>query len=237
MGCGSITARSPALLNGRHHQRRGLRPASGDAFRPGSKDDRPRRYLLAGLFRCGQCGARLVSRPRKGGPARYLCASGPGFAGCGKTYIVAPDLEAWITDAVLIRLDSLHSPKCWRRAIRASEAGELADGWPRTPRNWTSSPKRTEAKRSPCRNGSPQGKPIEARIEHERKRLSRMSGHQQALDGFVGHADRLRKDGRAAARSATSDRRRGHGPCRHRGCRARSELVRSRVRVSPWWRR
>jgi DNA invertase Pin-like site-specific DNA recombinase len=65
-----------------------------------------RRYLLTRTLRCGQCQERLVSRPRDDGRRRYVCASGPGASGCGKTTIVADQLEQFIVEAVLHRLDS-----------------------------------------------------------------------------------------------------------------------------------
>src|SRR3954454_19538767 len=65
-----------------------------------------RRYLLGGLLVCSHCGERLVARPRSGGQRRYACARGPGFSGCGKTYINADEVEQFIAAAVLHRLDS-----------------------------------------------------------------------------------------------------------------------------------
>jgi DNA invertase Pin-like site-specific DNA recombinase len=65
-----------------------------------------RRYLLTRLLRCGHCGVKLYARPRDDGSRRYVCASGPGFGGCGKTTVMADPLEAFIVDAVLHRLDS-----------------------------------------------------------------------------------------------------------------------------------
>lgn len=65
-----------------------------------------RRYLLTGLVRCERCGERLVARPRDDGKRRYVCAKGPGLAGCGGTFIVADELEAFVVAGVLLRLDS-----------------------------------------------------------------------------------------------------------------------------------
>jgi DNA invertase Pin-like site-specific DNA recombinase len=152
----------------------------------------PRRYLLAGLLRCGHCGARLMSRPRKGSSARYLCASGPGFAGCGKTYIVAPDLEAWITEAVLIRLDSPDLAKKLAKGDRSNEAGALADELAQDTAQLDEVASAYGSKAITLSEWLAARKPIEARIEHERKRLSRMSA-TSALDGFVGCAGRLKK--------------------------------------------
>lgn len=65
-----------------------------------------RRYLLTRLLRCSLCGETLVSRPRSGGARRYICAKGPNFSGCGHLYVAADELEAFIVEAVLYRLDS-----------------------------------------------------------------------------------------------------------------------------------
>ena len=65
-----------------------------------------RRYLLTRLLRCGHCDVKLYARPRDDGSRRYVCASGPGFGGCGKTTVMADPLEAFIVEAVLHRLDS-----------------------------------------------------------------------------------------------------------------------------------
>ncbi len=64
-----------------------------------------RRYLLSGLLVCGKCGNRLHSAP-KNGVRRYGCTQNPGERGCGGVFIYAEMLEAWITEAVLYRLDS-----------------------------------------------------------------------------------------------------------------------------------
>ena len=64
-----------------------------------------RRYLLTGLLRCGKCGNRLNSAP-KNGVRRYGCVMGPDAHGCGGIFIYAELLEAFITQAVLYRLDS-----------------------------------------------------------------------------------------------------------------------------------
>jgi site-specific DNA recombinase len=65
-----------------------------------------RRYLLTQLLRCSHCKAMLVSRPRDDGKRRYVCASGPGFEGCGKTTVIADPVEHFIAQAVLHRLES-----------------------------------------------------------------------------------------------------------------------------------
>src|SRR5215207_3783081 len=78
-----------------------------------------RRYLLGGLLVCSHCGERLVARPRAGGLRRYACAKGVGFSGCGKTYITAEEVERFVTEAVLHRLDSPQLQKAVERRQRS----------------------------------------------------------------------------------------------------------------------
>jgi DNA invertase Pin-like site-specific DNA recombinase len=66
------------------------------------------RYLLTGFVVCHACGARLVARPTERKVRRYVCATGPGFRGCGKTYVAAQDLEDAVTGAVLVAIASPH---------------------------------------------------------------------------------------------------------------------------------
>lgn len=74
---------------------------------PGRQATRPaRRYLLKGLVRCGRCDASLVARPLVDGTRRYVCARGPQYTGCGKTYVLAEPLEQLVSAAVLHRLDT-----------------------------------------------------------------------------------------------------------------------------------
>ena len=62
-----------------------LRGLRGRAAGPAPSGRTPRRYLLTGgLLRCGLCDTPMFSRPRTDGTRRYVCASGPGFGGCGR---------------------------------------------------------------------------------------------------------------------------------------------------------
>ncbi len=153
----------------------------------------PRSYPLTGLVRCGLCGAKMVARPRDDGSRRYVCAKGPGNVGCGKTYQLAEPLEQLIAEAVLYRLDS----KAFVQAIIAhttEEAGaaqieqelendrhqldELAQMYGRkemTAREWTMAKA-----------------PIQERITAHERRLASSNG-TSALNGYVGHADSLRR--------------------------------------------
>ena len=61
-----------------------------------------RRYLLTGgLLRCGLCDAVMVARPRADGTRRYVCAKGPGLAGCGRVAVMSEPVEELITEAIL----------------------------------------------------------------------------------------------------------------------------------------
>jgi DNA invertase Pin-like site-specific DNA recombinase len=153
-----------------------------------------RRYLLGGLLVCGHCGEKLVARPRTGGKRRYACAKGVGFSGCGKTYINADEVEQFVTEAALHRIDSRDLQRAMeRRQQRAPEAqqwleevdaaqkqlDELADAYGQreiTMSEWKAA-----------------RKPIEQRATAARKQLAKVT-HGGLLDSYVGHSDRLRAD-------------------------------------------
>ena len=102
---------------------------------PARQATRPARsYLLKGIVRCGHCDAVLVSRPRDDGARRYVCATGPQYHGCGRTYVLAEPLEQLVTGAVLHRLDTpeladaLRGETQRRRTRRPPERTHRADG-------------------------------------------------------------------------------------------------------------
>lgn len=142
---------------------------------PSRKQERPARAsLLNGLARCGLCGAKLVVAPVNGRPS-YRCQKGPGKPGCGGIGIVAGPLEDLITEAVFIRADSdrfatqLASVTTAGRDVAdgaasdlaAAEAklAELAEVW--------AAGEITRAEWAAAR------RPLEARMEAARRRLSR----------------------------------------------------------------
>jgi hypothetical protein len=153
-----------------------------------------RRYLLGGLLVCGQCGEKLVARPRTGGKRRYACAKGVGFSGCGGTYINADEVERFVTEAALHRVDSRDLQRAMeRRQQRAPEAqqwleeveaaqtqlDELADAYGQreiTMSEWKAA-----------------RRPIEKRATAAKKQLAKVT-HGGLLDSYVGHSDRLRAD-------------------------------------------
>jgi site-specific DNA recombinase len=153
-----------------------------------------RRYLLGGILVCGHCGERLVARPRSGGQRRYACARGPGFSGCGKTYINADQVEAFVTDAVLHRLDSA--------ALKRSQEKRQRD----TPdaQRWWAEAEQAQAQLVELATAYGQReitmdelraarKPIEQRLTAARKQLAKVS-RTNVLDGYLGQSDKLRTD-------------------------------------------
>jgi len=65
-----------------------------------------RSYLLTGgLASCGLCGKPLVARPRADKKRSMVCASGPGFNGCGKIRILAEMLEDLVVEAIFQAVD------------------------------------------------------------------------------------------------------------------------------------
>jgi DNA invertase Pin-like site-specific DNA recombinase len=63
----------------------------------------PRKYLLTGLLSCGRCGARIVSRPKRGKRC-YQCVRDLG--GCGGLAVMSEPLEGMVTEALFYRLDT-----------------------------------------------------------------------------------------------------------------------------------
>jgi len=64
-----------------------------------------RSYLLRGVARCGICSKGLVARPRGDRRRCYVCASGPGFNGCGGIRILADELEEDVAARLLVAVD------------------------------------------------------------------------------------------------------------------------------------
>lgn len=200
------------------------------------KTREPRRYLLAGLLRCGKCGATMVGRPRQDGSRRYVCAKGPGFSGCNGCMIIADPLELWIAEAVLYRLDSPQLAKALAKGDRSNAADSLGLELETDLDQLDELAGAYGAKSITLSEWLAARRPIEERIEAARKRLSRMTA-TTALDGFVGHADDLRtiwNDLPLARRNAVISAVMDHaviGP----GVRGRNWF--DADRVAPVWRR
>lgn len=151
----------------------------------------PRRYVLSGKLKCGNCGNTLFSSPR-GDRRRYVCLSGPDHGGCGRLTVVAPPAEEWISAAVLHRLDTpeMGDLLAGRRSaderhgvllaeVDADKAlmEELARMWS----NREISAAEWKAAREP----------IEARIRSTNRQLEQLHG-SHVLDGLVGAGAELR---------------------------------------------
>ncbi len=153
----------------------------------------PRRYLLAGLLRCSHCGETLVSRPRAGGVRQYVCAKGPGLAGCGKISVLAEPVEALIFNAVVDLLDTPRLAEGIARGVVDDDAAtalhtELDADQAQLVELATAYGNRdlTLAEMLAAK------KPIEERITKARKKLSRLT-RTTVLDGYVGHGAELQQ--------------------------------------------
>jgi len=189
---GEITADAewPAIITAAQSDR--LRARLSRAAGPGPTGRSPRRYLLAGgLLRCGRCGTPMISRPRSGGQRRYVCASGPGYGGCGKMAINAEDVESFVAQAVLYRLDTPELAAALTEARKANQehdqlASEVAEDEAMLEQlaldygNRAISAKEWTAARQP----------IQARIDQAKRRLSRIS-RTQRIDDYVGNSQAL----------------------------------------------
>jgi len=151
----------------------------------------PRRYVLSGMLRCGNCGGKLFSSVR-GETRRYVCMAGPDHGGCGRLTIVAAPVEEWITEAVLIRLDSpaMADALAGRATVDDRQAAltvelqsdqaqmtELAELW--------------AAKSISSAEWKAAREPIEARIYTTERQLGQITG-SNTLTGLVGNGVALR---------------------------------------------
>jgi hypothetical protein len=153
-----------------------------------------RRYLLGGLLVCGHCGERLVARPRTGGQRRYACAKGVGFSGCGKTYINAAEVEEFVTEAVMHRLDSRDLQRSIER--REQRAPEAARWWQEAEAAQQQLEELAESygqREISMIEWKAARKPIEQRLTAARKQLAKVT-HGGLLNSYVGHGKRLRAD-------------------------------------------
>ena len=152
----------------------------------------PRRYLLAGLLRCGLCHTPMVSRPRVDGVRRYVCASGPGFGGCGKTAVLSEPVESFVAQAVLYRLDTPQLAKALKD-VRKANAAHDAVATQITDDQEMLDTLATDyaAKTISHREWLSARKPIQTRIDSARRRLSRVSP-THSIEEYVGRSGLLR---------------------------------------------
>lgn len=173
----------PAIL--RPRQTADLRSLLTD---PGRRTNRAaRRYLLKGLLRCGHCGARMQGRPRADGARRYGCIRGPGQAGCGRTWILADTLEAFVAEAVLYRLDS----PALAELLSGSHDDVTPDSLEADQRQLEELATAYAERAITLREWLTARAPIDRRIEAERKRRSR-ERRTSALDDFIDAPGTLR---------------------------------------------
>jgi DNA invertase Pin-like site-specific DNA recombinase len=191
---GEIVAKAewPAIITARQTQQ--LRAKLGDPDRRTNRT--ARRYLLTRLLRCSHCGTQLYARPRADGSRRYVCASGPGFGGCGKVTVVADPVEAFVVEAVLHRLES---PKLSEALAKPSTDAKADD--------WQAEVERTQAQLDELAGMWAAGEitrgewlkarpPIEKRQTTAKKRLAALN-RTTALLPFLADAARVREQWQA----------------------------------------
>jgi DNA invertase Pin-like site-specific DNA recombinase len=186
---GELVAKAvwPAIITAEQTTR--IRALLDDPSRRASRP--PQRYLLKGLLRCSQCETVLVARPREDHSRRYVCARGPGYAGCGRSYALAEPIEEFVTEAVLWRLDS---PEL-ANALRGQRANDQADAWQQqvdvaTVRLEELADAYGNAAIS-MREWMAARDPLQRQLDAANRRIARDNG-ATALEGFVGRSAVLR---------------------------------------------
>ena len=146
----------------------------------------PRRYVLSGMLRCGTCGGKLFSSVR-GETRRYVCMAGPNQRGCGRLTIVAAPVEEWITEAVLLRLDSpeMADALAGRTAADDRSAGLNAE-LQSDQAQMIELSEFYAAKGISILEWKAAREPIEARIYNTNRQLAQISG-SSTLTGLVGN--------------------------------------------------
>lgn len=132
--------------------------------------------------------------PEEDGKRRYACAKGPGFSGCGKTYINADEVEWFVTEAALHRLDSKELKHSQQQRQREAPDAQ----------RWLSEMEAAQAQLDELAAAYGQRqfslqewlaarKPIEQRLTAARKQLAKVS-RTNVLDGYLGNSDKLRAE-------------------------------------------
>jgi hypothetical protein len=152
----------------------------------------PRRYVLSGLLRCGNCGGRMFAAAR-GDTRTYVCQSGPDHGGCGKRKITAPPLEELVCDAVLYRLDTPELAAALEgRAADDTQAAELSAALAADREQLEELAAMWADKTISSREWAQARSRIEGRIDQAQRRLARLT-RTDALGGLVGNGDELRR--------------------------------------------
>ena len=177
-----------------------ISPADSDRLRArrraraaGPAGRSPRRYLLTGgLLRCGRCGTPMVSRPRADGVRRYVCASGPGFGGCGRMAINAEPVETFVTQAVLYRLDTPELAAALTEARKANaEHDQLAVSVAEDTAMLEQLARDYADRAISHQEWAAARQPIQTRIDQAKRRLSRIS-RTHRIDDYAGNSQALR---------------------------------------------
>ena len=160
---------------------------------PGRRTNKSaRRYLLVRLLRCSHCEATLVSRPRGDGQRRYVCATGPNFAGCGRTIIAAEPLEQFVVEAVLYRLDSPELAASLSGRSRDPDAERFQLEVEQTQAQLTELAETYANRVVTLQEWLAARGPIEARLASAKKQLGKLN-RTTVLDDYVGNAQALRE--------------------------------------------
>jgi len=190
---GEITAKAewPGIITPAVSDR--LRARLSRAAGPGPSGRSPRRYLLTGgLLRCGRCGTVMYSRPRSGGLRRYVCASGPGFGGCGKMAVNADPVEGFVAEAVLYRLDTPQLAQALTEARQANaEHDQLAASIAEDTAMLEQLARDYADRAISHQEWSAARQPIQGRIDAAKRRLSRIS-RTHRIDDYAGNSQALR---------------------------------------------
>jgi len=121
-----------------------------------------------------------------------VCATGPNFSGCGRTYIGADTLELFVVEAVLHRLDSPELAAALAGASDDPDAERVQADIDQDQAQLDELAHAYGERMIGLSEWLGARKPIEERLTTAKRKLARL-GRVSALDGHVGSASALRE--------------------------------------------
>ena len=130
----------------------------------------------------------LVSRPRDDGTRRYVCATGPGFTGCGKTYILAEPAEEHVARSFL--WEYVGGPEFSKalRAARGEDGDEAQDRVDALTTKLDELAKAYAADQFSMREWLAAREPLQRQLDEAQRRISRHT-HGHVLSTFASRGE------------------------------------------------
>jgi hypothetical protein len=121
-----------------------------------------------------------------------MCATGPGYAGCGHIYVLAEPLERFVVEAVLHRLDTPELAAALAGAPSDPDAERLQAEIEESQSQLDTLAAMYGQREIRLQEWIAARAPVDARVRESKRLLGRL-GRSVSLEGFVGNAAGLRE--------------------------------------------